>query len=264
MIKKIFILLMLLLCLAGCQADQDQFVESIDSAIHQATSMEMPSVEKNNCIKTYYTYYLDKNIGKLDGDEVSNQFKINGNLACLTLDVSSITLNHVEANANEYTLRDIGTLENKIYDRTGRFFNSSGKMINYKLAITALEDEIYFVLIQTPTFTFVCKVTSGTCANTVHDMLILLRSTVVNDTQVIYDFASENIVKPTSNVITLFKQSVPENGYIVDYLDDWKNDKTFITIQKEQIQDGPQQDYQETLEGDNSFNPNRDDEDNNN
>ncbi len=247
MIKKLLLAIAILFVLTGC-SEKNDFKSTINLALSRACNESIPDVENNNCIKTYYTYYLDKNIGKLDGDEISNQFKISGNLSALTLDISSITLNHVEEGSDVNDLRDIGTLENLVYSRTGRFYNSSNQMVNYRISITETDDSNYFIMIQTPQFIFISKVTNSTCSNTVHDMIVLLRSCTVDDEQIVYDYASDSIVSTPTNVITLFNEVIPESGYIIDYIDDWKDDKTFITIEKIEEPEEEHPDYSETID----------------
>jgi len=40
--------------------------------------------------------------------------------------------------------------------------------------------------------------------------------------------------------ITLFKEMLPESGYVVDYIEDWKNDSSFTMIDYSHADDVPE------------------------
>ena len=85
-------------------------------------------------------------------------------------------------------------------------------------------------MIQTSQFVFVGISDRASCSNTIYEMLVMLRTALVETTQVILDFSSDSIISSNINVITIFEEIVPESGYLIDYVNDWKDDTTFIKI----------------------------------
>ena len=148
----------------------------------------------------------------------------------MSLDITSIVNNSILLDSDESTIRDIGTLENPIYSDLSRFTDSSGQSIPYKLAVAKMEDNDYFVMIQTSQFIFIASTTADTCADTIYDMILLLRSCKVDKEDLILDYASDNIITYSTSVVTLFEDVVPESGYLIDYIDSWKNDTSFVVI----------------------------------
>ena len=125
--KKIFISVLILLTLSGCVSDTKTFHNELNKAINNAISESIEDYSYNNCTKTYYSYYLPKGIGKVDGDEISNKFNIGGNIASLSLDVTAIVNDAVIVKEVD-ALRDIGSISNPYFTRSGRYINSSNEI----------------------------------------------------------------------------------------------------------------------------------------
>lgn len=228
-IKKAFICFIIVFLITGC-TDQTTLNNQIKKAVNRAITCQFDEDTTNNCQKKYYSYYLRRNVGRVSADEISNIFKISGNIASLSLDITSIVNNSILLDSDESTIRDIGTLENPIYSDLSRFTDSSGQSIPYKLAVAKMEDNDYFVMIQTSQFIFIASTTADTCADTIYDMILLLRSCKVDKEDLILDYASDNIITYSTSVVTLFEDVVPESGYLIDYIDSWKNDTSFVVI----------------------------------
>ncbi len=232
MIKKIFVVFLIFIILTGCTSDADTLYNDLNKAVNLAVEEKIEDYSYNNCTKTYYSYYLPKSIGKIDGDEISNKFNIGGNIASMSLDVTAIVNDAITSRGQE-SLRDIGSVKNPFFEKSGRFLNSSNETILFNISVSETK-EGYFIMIQTSEFIFISLANNGGCSNTVHDMLILLRSCKVEKKKLILDYASDTLVTYTTNIITLFESVVPETGYFIDYIDDWKDDETFIIIDSEQ------------------------------
>ncbi|MGI6608350.1 MAG: hypothetical protein ACOX1F_05145 [Erysipelotrichaceae bacterium] len=228
MIKKIFTLFLVFVLLSGCGSDTGSFHDEINRAVDNAINETIEDYSYNNCTKTYYSYYLPKSIGKMDGDEISNKFNIDGNIASLSLDVTGI-VNDAIIVSDTNSLRDIGSIKDPIYTRSGRYLNSADETILFNVSVSDVKDG-YFILIQTSEFIFISLANKGGYTNTIHDMLVLLRSCKVEKKKLILDYASVTLVSYTTSIVTLFESVVPETGYFVDYIDDWKDDETFIII----------------------------------
>ncbi len=229
--KILLVIVSLLIFLSGCSSnDTSALATKVDEAITSALEVELPEAAQNNCTKTYYTYFQANGIGRGDADELSNQFTINGNSCCLTLDVSSIVSYIIYAAIDDDQLNDIGSLEDAFYSTTGTLTNSSDEELPYKVEIAEGESNSYLALIQTHDFVFVAYIDQGDCADTIYQMMFLLRTIVVDRDEVVLAYGSSNIVESTTSVITLFDEVIPESGYVEDYIEDWQNTGNYIII----------------------------------
>ncbi|MCR5067598.1 MAG: hypothetical protein K6A14_06015 [Erysipelotrichaceae bacterium] len=232
--KKFRKCLLFILCFAvlgGCaQTDEQTFVYQLDQAVAQAIGAQIPESDMNNCVKTYYSYYRNNDIGKVYNDAIYNQFNIHGNMATLALDVESIVTNQIMANSDK-TVRKIVDVADPIYEKNGEYVSSSHAKIPYRIQIAKINEENeYIIYIQSSEFMFVSQVSKGSCADTLYDMMILLRSCDPDTTRIILDYGSESLISTGESIITLFQEVLPASGYVIDYIDSWKDDTSFIII----------------------------------
>ena len=78
MIKKLFIILLSLVVLSGCGSSSSMYSE-IEAAANRAIRVDLSKIGDNNCVKKYYSYYLNLNVGRIESDDLSNIFSIDGN-----------------------------------------------------------------------------------------------------------------------------------------------------------------------------------------
>ncbi len=229
LIKLLFVFC-IVLSLAGCSTSEESMQDKLTSIINKAINQKLPSAKDNNCTKDYYNYYLPTEIGRLSSDELSNTFVIQGNTSTLSLDVASIVADAVLANTDDTKVRNIGSFADPVYSREGRFTSSNQIVKPYSISIAKLDEDGYFAMIQTNEFIFISTITDGSIYDTIYEMMILLRTVDVATKDVILDFASENIISYQTYIISLFNDVQPESGQVIDYVNKWDEDKTFIRI----------------------------------
>lgn len=64
MIKKLFIILLSLVVLSGCGSSSSMYSE-IEAAANRAIRVDLSKIGDNNCVKKYYSYYSNLNIGRI-------------------------------------------------------------------------------------------------------------------------------------------------------------------------------------------------------
>ncbi|MGN1398712.1 MAG: hypothetical protein ACI4WG_01775 [Erysipelotrichaceae bacterium] len=249
MVKKILVILLSVLLLSACGQQSNMYSE-IEAAANRAIRVDLSKIGENNCVKKYYSYYQSKNVGRVESDDLSNIFLIDGNSASLSLDVTSIVNDSILTDTNEFNIRDIGSLENPLYSKLSLFTNRNDEIIPYKLSVADCSNNQYFIMLQTSQFVFMCLSEKNSCVNTIYEMILLLRTALVETTQLILDYSSDSLVSNNISVITIFEEVVPESGYLIDYVNDWKDDTTFIKIDNtannnEQQQNEDQQEGQD-------------------
>lgn len=227
---------MMLTLLCGCS--QESLKVSVDKAIDSARKAEIHPEKENNCTKTYYSYYLSKNVGRVSSTELTNTFTIDGNDCVLSLDITSIVARRIYSNIGKYDLVNVGKLADPFYTREGSFTASDGKARPYVIQINENAKHEYGVFIQTTEFVFIANVKTGSLSQTVFEMMMMLRSAVANSDEAVLAYSSDNIISSETNIITLFDEILPESGYVEDYMDRWNNDKTFIIIDTTPIEGG--------------------------
>ncbi len=235
--KKLLILLLAIMMLAGCSSAKRTHVvgmSTLYNAVDQAAEIELPEAKYNNAKKQYYTYYIPRGIGRQERNATSNLFTIFGNNAVLNLDVASIVQASHQDETNDGNvrsrLRGIGSFAYTTFRKEGAFTNSSNKNIQYRILVGEFADDMSYIIIQTEHFNFssVCPVMETD--EMIYEMIKILRTCTVNEKSIVEDYSYIEDTSETFNVVSLFKEMLPEIGYVVDYIEDWKNDRSFTLI----------------------------------
>ncbi len=250
---KYLLFLLAIIMLTGCAAsDEQSFTRDLDQSLARAIGAQIPDSDMNNCVKTYYSYYRNNDIGKIYNDAIYNQFNIHGNISTLALDVESIVTNQIMGNSEEKTIRKIVEVTNPIYEKSGEYVNSSHVKIPFHIQVARLENEKdYLIYIQSSEFMFVSQVNKGSCADTLYDMMILLRSCNADAIRIILDYGSDSLISTGDSIITLFEDVLPASGYVIDYIDNWKDDTSFIII--EPVEEGDEGGGSEEINDDDEY-----------
>jgi hypothetical protein len=259
--KKCLAILMVLLLLTGCGTtmSDDDLQHDVEISIDKAVTANMSS--SVNISKDLYKLYLATGLGRGEATETTNTFDLYGVTALLNLDVAAIISDsyYRTANDNGMALRDMDSLANPIFVKTGRFTNTQNKTILYQVAIKEMNDDVCYIMIQTNQFIFTALAAHEQVATTVYEMLKILRSCTVTTETVIARYANTEQTIYTKDTITLFDETLPDSGVIASYLDDWTNDPSFEIIDNTPVDDtdepnpddiGDIDDEEETPQGD--------------
>ena len=233
MIKKLIVLLLAVMMLAGCEKpritlDVD-FKKEVLKAISEAAAVDLPEFSANNSHKEYYDYYLFPGIGRREIDDISNIFVIYDNEAVLNLDVAGILSRSVYA---ETQLRDIESFQGKTLFSEGTCRNSRGLEMSYRIQMKVVEETAYIIL-QTNQFIFTASCPLLEADETVYEMLKTVRTCLVDTKLVINTYSNLDTSRYEISTIKLFREVLPESGRIIDYMDDWKNDPGYTVIDRE-------------------------------
>lgn len=237
--KKTLLLILMVLLLAGCANAEGEEKPSVSASVlgasaSDAAAVELPEARFNNAKKQYYTYYIPRGIGRQERNATSNLFIIYGNNAILNLDVASIVqAAHTVKDDNSVTLqplRDIGSFTHPTFTKEGAYMNSSNGSVRYRIMVSDFESDYSYIIIQTEHFNFssVCPLLETD--EMIYEMIKILRTCTVDTEAIIRDYSYEETTADNFSIITLFREMLPESGYVVDYIEDWKNDSSFTII----------------------------------
>jgi len=234
--RKLIILLICLLTLSGCSQIEDDIIQNqIATAIDDAIAFDVVSPEKNTATKEYYSYYLYTGVSIEASDSTSNTFKIDETTAVLNLDIAGLNAKkyYLEHGDNELILRAVETLENPWFIRSGQYQNSSNERRVYRIFINKMNEKIYYVFLQTNEFLFSCFTYETSIDRVCFEMLKLIRTCVVDADKVIDDYSLVRQEEYTISSVDIFTNTMPESGYIEDYLDTWRENPAFNLIEPE-------------------------------
>ena len=231
--KLIFVLLAMMLLLSGCVEQGEAYSElSLHSLINDALEAEVPDAIYNNATKEYYSYYLPRGVGREDRDELSNLFNIYGNKAILNIDVASIIAEAYYEGEDEYgkKLRNLDTFSQTEFVTHGKYTNSSGKEVMYRIYVSTVDEEKDYIVLQDNHFLFAATCYKTQTMDMAYEMIKILKTCAIDEEKIVSVYSNVTETVRKTSIISLFKEILPESGYVADYIDDWKNDPEFVII----------------------------------
>ena len=233
--RKILALLVILLLLSGCTvqpADNRSLQNNLEKAVSSASTISLPSTYANNARKALYNYYLPRGVAREERDSTSNLFIIYGNTAIMTLDIAGVIASNIYKTDG---LRDVEELASRDYEKVGVMVNSAGRETPYRVVVKCLDSKEAYIMVQTTEFLFTVTCPIVEADETLYEMIKIVRTCQVETEKVLADYSPTDGSNSGAKIIRLFNEVLPESGYIIDYIDDWKSDPSFNIIDRTEI-----------------------------
>ncbi len=213
---KKYLMLVLSLTLfvfAGCTTSSVSDT-TLSEAIAQANNANLHTT---NHQKTYYSYYLSPAIGRIDGDNTSNIFDLNGQRFVVNLNVTEIlrSLNSDMIDENQPLFQQ----NQAIFQYEDVYTDLVGNEISYKFEIYEVDNQ-YLVYFDSDTLEMFSICYDMNLPDMIQNMLYLARSTIVYSDIVSQDFNTQDIITYETKKVELFENLTPENGTIDELLID--------------------------------------------
>lgn len=236
--KTLVLMISLLLLLAGCtQQQSDAYTaDELKETITEAITVKLPDASYNNAIKEYYSYYLPRGVGREERDATSNLFNIYGNKAILNIDIASIIADEYYDGSEGTTkaLRNIDIFSQTEFVTHGIFNNNAKKGVMYRVYVKSIDDSMDYILMQDNYFLFASTCYKVQTRDMVYEMIKILRSCSIEEDKIVSVYSNVSNAERKTSIISLFKEILPESGYVADYIDDWKEDPSFVIIDNSQ------------------------------
>ena len=234
--KTLILLMILLMLLSGCQSEQQTEAYTYDElkkVIGEAAIVQLPAASYNNAVKEYYSYYLPRGVGREERDATSNLFNIYGNKAILNIDIASIIADEYYDGGDDsmsHQLRNIDIFSQTEFVTHGIFNNSDKKGVMYRIYVKSIDDNMDYILMQDNYFLFASTCYKVQTKDMLYEMIKILRSCSIDDDKIVSVYSNVSNTEKKTSIISLFKEILPESGYVADYIDDWKEDPSFVII----------------------------------
>lgn len=244
-------LCMLLLCflLCGCTVSESQIKERVNKVVEQVESEE--PIAETNMRRTYFDYFLPKNVGYRFADQENAVFLLDGQPFYMNLDIAEIIISEYYDPILSYQQKrynEILKLGTAMFTKSGELLNSTGEMRKYKVILTRLEDSKYFLFVQYGDLYFASLCPLSKVEDLVYEIFRIARSVKVDAPKVLTAFSNKETVIITKEY-DLFEKVFPENGVVYDVLH--PSDKINAGDEEEEsefIEDEENVDSEEALE----------------
>ncbi len=211
---KIVKLLLVSLLSIGCvNGDFD-----IDKAINEKIEIinQTKAYENHNHQKGLFSYYLPKDVGVKRSNKISTVLLVDHYEVFMALNVSEIMNDKLEVfslnPANFVLVKDFTTL------------NNQNKSVFNTLVIEELTDSQYLVYLKANEMFLVASTPKAGIVNILEKMLIVTRTVEIDKKKVVAQFSNKEEINYQKEVIELFSESVPVEGFLKDIYESDKED----------------------------------------
>ncbi len=226
LVKKI-VLLLLLICLYGCQPKIDM-QQSLDEALSQANAL--PSAMADNK-KEFYSFYLEPEVGRLQANETSSILKYKETKFAMNLNISKIV------NAQSYG--DIIPTTIRLSDdyliaqASGEYTDYDGSVYQYQSYIYELANNEYYVTLDTQYVFFSAIGSSYQVIDVIKPMMKIAKSISINADAIMVAYSAKERIIFEGEELSLYDEIIPVEGKVSDMID-----KPDQIIETDNIEDG--------------------------
>ena len=198
----------LLLVLSGCTQYSSDIVEVMNEKLREAGTLKTANPVFNS---TYYKYYVQPYIGRIDSDLTSNVFSLNGTQFILNLDVPAII------NSSYYPAESPGTFSVEgaplMAEKADTYEDNRNQNHTYICRIYRSE-QTYYTILTTKYAQFFARSTKYEAPVLAGEMLYIARCIEPDRNAILRDFSNHTSISYQKEKLELFQNIIPENGVI--------------------------------------------------
>lgn len=211
---KIVKYLVIVLLLFGCSGQDIDLANEVDKAISRVNETE--AYKNHNHKKGLLSYYLPKDVGVKRSNQISTVMLVDNFEVFMALNVSEIMSQKLEVlnldTSSFVVVKNFETINNK--DET----------INNTVVIEQLADNQYLLYLKSKEMFFISSIPKASIENILEKMIIISRTVNVDKKKVIAQFSNKEEMNFEREVIELFSESVPEEGFLKDIYESGNED----------------------------------------
>ncbi len=214
--KKLFIILITTLMLFGCANMSPALIQDEVDLVISRVSESKPH-ENQNHNKGFFSYYLPLNVGVLRSNKISTVLLVDGSEVFMGLNVSEVLSDKIESTSAERSdfvlVKDFLTQDNL------------NQTIANQLVIEQLDLDQYLLYLKVNEMFFVSSLPRAAISTTLENILVISRTIDVDKKLVVAEFSNKEEMNYQQQVIELFSESIPEEGFLKEiYVNDKEDD----------------------------------------
>lgn len=201
--------------LLGCSVNSTvEIEENVLQTIKKVVDTKPYEIQNHK--KGLFSYYLPKNIGVLRSNKISTVLIADNSEIFMALNVSEIMTEKLEKlNLDTSSFVVIKSFET---------INNRNETIDNTVVIEQLADNQYLLYLKSEEMFFISSIPKASIESVLEKMLIVSRTVDVDKKKVIAQFSNKEEMNFEKEVIELFSESVPEEGFLKDIYESGKDD----------------------------------------
>lgn len=205
-----------ILFISGCSVSGVSLNQQIDASVAFVSAQPAVSIQNNH--SPLYSYYLPRNLGRRESNQLSATFVSHGEEVVLSLDIASIIMNRFYRIQLAGQLRPLYGTDNAIAVKNGSFKENNGTTTDFRIVVLPFTAKLRMVYVQSQDFLVSAVLPMAKIQPVLSDMLIVLRNAKAQSNDVVNLFSNKVVVDYDRISKELIEFIAPESGTIVDML----------------------------------------------
>lgn len=216
--KKLACLLMVCL-LFGCQTNSNQIKSNISKEI--TTMAKSAPFDYTTMNKPLYSYYLPKDIGRIDSNDLSSLLVKDGVKIIMNFNPNSVVIkDYYQKNENTfYVENEINVNYNFYYQSTGTYLGKDYKYYNYSVRIMKLDDTDYLLYLDMGYVNFTSIVKEVQLSSFIHSCFVIAKSIDYDSKEVVTYYSLQSTSDSIKQDLEEFNEQLPNDGSLSDLID---------------------------------------------
>ena len=218
--KKITFILFVFLLL-GCQTNSTKLKDDITN--------EIVSMSKNTPIfyttmnKTYYSYYLPKDIGRIDSNELSSLLIKDGTKMIMNFNPNSIVIHDYYHKMNAKKYEEIQVINDDLYYHAkGTYLGNDYRYHDYNLRVMKLDKTDFLLYFELGYVNFISIVKEVQIESFAHSMMVIAKSVQYDSNEIIAQFSMQSTSDSIKEDLDEFNDELPNDGSLSDLINQSK------------------------------------------
>lgn len=219
--KKLACLLMSFI-LFGCQINTPQIKDDITNEI--ITMSKAAPVSYYTMSKPFYSYYLPKDIGRIDSNDLSSLLVKDGTKIIMNFNPNSIVI-HDYYHKDEIKVYEENLIDENYehyYHSNGTFLGSDYRFHDYSIQIAKLDDTDFLLYLDLAYVNFTTIVKEVQLESFVHSMFIIGKSLKYDSSEIIAHYSLQSTLDSIKQDLEEFNEELPNDGSLSDLIENTK------------------------------------------
>lgn len=211
--------LMLTLLLCGCQVNETDLKNELTSELNELSNQDPVAYTTMN--KPLYSYYLPKDVGRIQSNPLSSLFMKDGVKFIMNFNPNEVVIH------DYYQMDTVKVLEETVengetalfYEAEGTFRGSDDRYHEYKCQITQLDDGSYLLLLDMEYVNFTAILKAVQIQPLIRSMFIIAKSLQYDSNEVIAQYSLRSSSESVMSDLEEFNQELPDSGSLSELID---------------------------------------------
>ena len=216
--KKLACFLMVCL-LSGCQINSNQIKSNITKEIStMAKSIPSDYITMN---KPFYSYYLPKDIGRIDSNDLSSLLVKDGVKIIMNFNPNSVVIkDYYQKNENTvYIENTVNENYEFYYQSNGTYLGKDYKYYDYSIRIMQLDETDYLLYLDMGHVNFTTIVKEVQLPSFIHSCFVIAKSIDYDSKEVVAFYSLQSTSESIKQDLEEFNEQLPNDGTLSDLIE---------------------------------------------